>query len=51
MFSCVGCDFLLGCFNVGFVDEVESEVLDFFEVVVVVEEGFKFLLSTVEPVP
>ena len=50
VFGGVGGDFPLGFFDVGTIDEVESEDFDFFKIVVVVSEGFEFFLSTIEPI-
>ena len=49
VFGGVGGYFPLSFFDVGTVDEVESEDFDFFKVVVVISEGFEFFLPTIEP--
>ena len=50
VFGGVGGDFPFGFFDVGVIDEIESEDFDFFEVVVVVSEGFEFFLPTIETI-
>ena len=46
----IGSELFLAFFDVGPVDKVESQDLDFFEVVIVVAEGLKFFLTAVEAV-
>ena len=51
MVGSVGCNFFLGLLDIGLIDQVESQDLDFLEIVVVVPQSLKLFLSAIEAGP
>ena len=51
MIGSVGCNLFLGFLDIGLVNQIESQDLDFFEIIVEVPESLKLFLPAIEAGP